>query len=262
MGMQSVLYLDDFDTATLGVVVEKVTGISDVPEVTPRTRERYARAGVLEVAAFRSLAPRKITVTGAIGAATVAALETALDTFKAKLVPSTVRARFANLATREWTVVPTGFVVTPFPGPGFLHVYRQFTLDLLALDPYGYDISDTVVGSIVNADSACAVGTAPSRPVLRCTGAAMNPLWTYKSQAGTTIQTLQLTITVAGGDWVEVDCATSTIRKSVSSVITDAITTLTSGDFIVLDPRDKTTTSPTLRVSDGTGTATYRKAWL
>lgn len=261
MGLQSVLYLDDYDTALLGVIVEKVSGVSDTPAVTPRTRERYGRAGVIEVAAFPQVAARTITVSGSIGAASVAALETALDTFKAKLVPTTVRARFVNNATREWTVRPLELAVTPFPGPQFLHVYRAFTLRLLALDPYGYDLSDTVVGSIGNTDTAVAVGTAPSRPVLRCTGPATNPLWTYKNQAGTTIQTLQLTITVAGGDWVEVDCANCTIRKSVSSVITDAIATLTGGDFIALDPRDKTTTSPTLRVSVGTGQATYRKAW-
>jgi hypothetical protein len=259
MAGNAVLYIDDYDTSLLGLIVESVTGLSDTPALTPRTRERYGWAGLMEVAAFPQLAPRTITVTGTVLAATAAALETALDNLKAKFVPATVRARFVNNATREWVTRLTEFTVTPLPGPQFLQAARSVSLKLLALDPYGYDLSNTVIGSITNADSACAVGTAPSRPVLRCTGAATNPLWTYKNQGGTTIQTLQLTITVAGGDWVEVDCAAKTIRKSVSSVITDALTTLSGGDFIALDPKDGT---PTLRVSVGTGQATYKKAWL
>jgi hypothetical protein len=259
MAGNSVLYLDDYDTSLLGLVVETVTGLSDTPALTPRTRERYGWAGMMEVAAYPQLAPRTITVTGTVLAATPAALETAIDALKAKCVPATVRVRFVSNATREWVVRLTELTMTPLPGPMFLAPARSITLKLLALDPYGYDLSSTVIGSIANADSPCAVGTAISRPVLRCTGAATNPLWTYKNQAGTTVRTLQLTITVAGGDWVEVDCAAMTIRKSVSSVITDALTTLTSGDFIALDPKDGT---PTLRVSVGTGQATYKKAWL
>lgn len=258
MGAQSVLYIDDFDMATLGLVVREVTGLSDTPTVAPRTRERYGRAGVLEVAAYPQVAPRTFLVSGALGAATPAALETALDTLKGKFVGATQRARFVNNATREWVVRLAECTVTPFPGPQFLHVYRQVTLKLLALDPYGYDTSNTVVGSIGNSDVAVAQGSAPSRPVIRVTGAATNPLLTYKNGGGTTLRTMQLTCSIAGGDYVEVDSALMTIKKSVSSVISDALDYLTSGDFIVFDPADGT---PTLRCSSGTGQATYKKAW-
>ena len=261
MASGSVLYINDTDTSTLGLIVSSVTGLGDIPQVTLLTEERYGWAGAMETSATAKLGTRTLTVAGIIKATSVATLETNLDALKLLCFPNvTCRVRFANNANREWVAKLTDLVVTPLGSGGqFVNPWQGVSLKFLCPDPFGYDLSNTVIGSIVNADSACAVGTAPSRPVLRCTGAATNPLWTYKNAGGTTITTLQLTITVAGADWVEVDCAAMTIRKSVSSVITDAITTLSTGDFIVLDPKDGP--NPTLRVSVGTGQATYKKAY-
>jgi len=258
-----VLYINDTDTSTLGLIVASVTGLGDIPQVTLRTRDRYAWAGAMETTTKAKEGMRTLTVAGVIKATTVGTLETNLDALKALAVPNaTCRVRFTNNANREWVAKLTDVAVTPLGSGGqFVNPWQAITLKFLCPDPFGYELSNTVISSIGNADSACAVGTAPSRPVLRCTGIATNPLWTYKNQAGTTITTLQLTYAILSGDWIEVDCAAMTIKKSVSSVITDALTTLTAGDFILLDPKDKTTTSPTLRVSVGTGTATYKKAY-
>ena len=258
----SVLYVNDTDTSTLGLIVSSVTGLGDVPQVTLRSRERYGWAGAMEATVLAKQGMRTLTVTGIVKATSVATLETNLDALKLLCFPNvTCRVRFANNANREWVAKLTDFVVTPLGSGGqFVNPWQAVSLKFLCPDPFGYDLSNTVIGSITNAgDTACAVGTAPSRPVLRCTGAATNPLWTYKNAGGTTITTLQLTITVAASDWVEVDSYNMTIRKSVSSVITDALSTLSTGDFIVLDPKDGP--NPTLRCSVGTGQATYKKAY-
>jgi len=262
MASTSVMYVDDVDTSADGLVVASVTGLGDVPTVEPITRERWGWQGLLETApSVPKIKPRVITVTGILKAASVATLETNLDTLKRRFTANSQRVRFVNIANREWIARLTELAITPVgQGGQFVNPWVNITLKLTALDPYGYDTSDTTVTSITDSDKAAAVGTAPSRPVLRCTGAATNPLWTYKDGSGNTITTLQLTISVAGGDYVEVDCEAMTIKKSVSSVITDALDTLTSGDFITLHPRDGA--SPTLRLSSGTGLATYRKAWL
>lgn len=127
-------------------------------------------------------------------------------------------------------------------------------------DPMKYDVTETALAFSTN--TQVPVGDADHGGVIRITGAATNPTVTYKDAAGNTIQTLGLTISIAGGDWVEIDLDDLTITKSVSGVTSSAVDTWTSGNFFRIDPDHASgTTNPSLSVSSGTATLTYRRRW-
>jgi hypothetical protein len=256
MAGTSVLYVNDYDTALLGLVVETVTGYGDTPGLTRLTRGFYGRAGLAVTAPNPTLAPRVITVTGTLLASTVAAFNTALDALKA-LFASTAEVRLSSDATRCWTVDLTDLKLSPLPGPQLITPASGIALTLTALDPYGYDVNWTAVALGAVAQVA-PLGTAPSAPLLRLSGAATNPVVTVRNAQGVAVGSIGLTLTLAAGDFVELDCDAMTIAKSVSGSVTDALTTLASGDWPLLNPADG---AVTVEVNSGTGEALYRKAW-
>jgi hypothetical protein len=144
----------------------------------------------------------------------------------------------------------------------------RVTLSFMSLDPLWYATSQSAV--TFTTDTAMALGTAPVAPVIRITGTLADPTITLKDHSGATVTTLGLTITQAGAsDYVEIDCGAQTIVRSVSSVLSDAISTLSSGYFFELDPADADTVTPTwpslsIAYGSGSGTAvsTYRKAYF
>lgn len=125
-----------------------------------------------------------------------------------------------------------------------------------AIDPYWEDVSATTV-SLSTSPAACATGTAPCYLTLTIDQSCTI---TYKNSAGTTRATFVLT-GVSGAQTAVIDTLTRTLTHSVSG-ITPSLRT--SGTYFVLDPRDGTYASsswPTITLSSGTGSVSYRKAW-
>ncbi len=67
------------------------------------------------------------------------------------------------------------------------------------------------------------------------------------------------------GDLIEINLSTGLVRKRVSGVYSNAMGALAAGwDFPAIDPNDGTFSAsqwPTLQVSSGSGSITYRKAY-
>ena len=257
MGVQSVLYINDFDTSAIGLVVAGVPDIGNIPATAPVTRALYQRAGLVQVATSPKLAERTITVRGTIVATTVVQRDQYLDALKALCLSNLVEVRFLQPTDRFWRAYLTRLVTTPFSGPQFLAAAVQVELTFTAYDPIGYSLS-VRASAFGAAPLAAPAGTAPSAPLLRLSGGT-DPVVTLRDAAGVARQTIGFTITLAAGDYLDVDCQTMTITKSVSGTVTDALSTLASGDFLVLDPAYG---ALTLEVNSGTGVAFYRKAWL
>lgn len=256
MGAQSVLYINDYDTALLGLVVEKVTGADDAASVQPVTRAVYGRAGEMQIALNPRVPPRTIRVAGTVQGATHAAMLANLDALKA-LCPAQVDVRLLRPADRFWRCILRDLALTPLDGPQYLTAAIGVGFEFLALDPLGYGLGITTA-SIGASPLPLSLGTAPSTPLLVVMGAATNPVVTLRNAAGAVVQTLGFTVTLGATERLEVDCAAMTITKYTGASPADALSTLASGDFLVLDPADGV---PTVEVNSGTGELLYRKAW-
>lgn len=243
--------LDDF-----GFVVDPMRGIFDGAKVSYATEQRPGRLETVLTSLTATGQPRDLVIEGHVIADTLAALTTNIRNLTG-WCRRAVAVKTAHDSATFLNVKQVDVQITHPPMQG-VALTCGVSITFRAFDPLWYATSASAV--TFSSNTAMPLGTAPSRPVLRLTGTHTNPTITYKNSGGTTITTLVLTITIAGAtDYVEIDCASLTIVKSVSSVITDAIDTLTSGDFIVLDPADADTVTPTwgsLSVSLGSGSVT------
>ena len=252
--MSGGMYVNGFDTGLIGVTVTNVVGAT--AKFAPRTRKVYGRAGLVRTTVVPEVEPRTLTVGVVVRGATPAAMEANLSLL-AGLFLADVNVSFETTQDRYLRCVLTTLTIAPHTGPQFVNTTTGAVLSLTAIDPYWQDAS-VVMNSFNTVAVAMVLGTAPSTPLLRISGAATDPVVTYRDAAGNAKQTLGLTITLAATDYLDIDCDTMTIQKSVSGTVTDALSTLASGDFLVLDPAD----APTLEVDSGTGKAFYRRGWL
>jgi len=112
---------------------------------------------------------------------------------------------------------------------------------------------------------ACPLGTAPSSPIIRLMGAATNPTFVVRDSGGAAVVTLAITLTLGANDFLELNCETGLIQKSVAGTVTRCESVLTSGTFpFALDPEwgDFTTASwPTAEVDVGKGELLYTKRY-
>lgn len=256
MGVPTVLYLNDFDTATLGLVVQSVLGVGAAPTVRPATRTTYGRAGVLRLSPVPALEPRVIEVGAVLLADSQETARANLDTLVGVLMAD-CEVRVSAYSDRFWRATATSVTEVPLNGPQFLGGAIGLRLGLTCYDPLG--MSRYLWSAGFSATLApVELGDAPSAPTLVISGAT-NPTVSLYDAAGTARQTLGLTITQGANDFLTVDCAAGTITKSVSGTVSSALDTLTSGDFLLLDPAYGVVW---LGISSGVGQALYRKAWL
>lgn len=263
MGTRTAVYLNDYDLAGLGFILEAVEGWNDAPSVRDRVTQLPGRPGTIALAPEAETAPRALSFRGVIRATSLAGVRTSMAALQERLYRGTVEVRLSDdpdkvfFARTEEQVR----IVTP---PQFASPHTRLSWRMTCPDPLRYDRNGTVIG-FSSARGATPLGSAPSLPVLRIMGAATNPVITYRNAAGESIGTMGFTITLAATDYLEIDCELMTVTKVVSGVATSVPTILTSGDFLLLDPQDGSypdSVWPTLEVSAGTGEALYRKAWL
>jgi predicted phage tail component-like protein len=103
------------------------------------------------------------------------------------------------------------------------------------------------------------LGTGITRPVVRIDGAAVNPVIALVGADGTTIATMNLTVTTVAGDVLLIDMDSRTI--TLNGV--NRIDILTSGDFFSIDPADANFSGngPSIGTSSGALSVIYRRAW-
>lgn len=153
------------------------------------------------------------------------------------------------------------------PGAGAVGPYAvQGVLRFTATQPW----QDTADQTVAFGSSATAIplGPKPCRGIITITAPssnAVNPTILYKSSGGTTLATLTLAHTILVGDAWEANCWTGAIRKRVSGVWSNAITTLAPGFTLpILDPYDGVFASsswPTIQTSTGSGSVVYRRRY-
>lgn len=263
----TVVYVDGFDTGTLGLIVRGVTGWQNMAQHTPETARVPYLTGMTVLAAKETVSPLDLSVQGYMTGATDTALRAALDELKARLhTGADVALRFVDIATREFPVRVLGVDVVGQP-PQFIAVnpYYDVTIRAACYDPYLRETTDSTPTFNATAD-AMALGTAKSFPVLRIDGVATNPVVIYRDSGGTEQARMEFgAYTIASGDYLEIDMRKRTIVQSISSTITDARDELTGGNYFALDPQHGvwwTSAWPTLEVQSGAGTATYRRRYL
>lgn len=239
--------------------------VSDRPKFRSSPTQTYTLAQYgAKPGAFmgtKRIASRDGSLIGVVYGRTAALAESALDTLKGLFaIGGTLTDVSAGNNTRSIEVVQQGAMdvaIANAQGTAY-----RVSIPLLAVNPFWEAGSDTtVILAAPNTPYAAEVGSGPSYPVIvlaNCT----DPTITYRNSAGDTVKTLALTITVSGADKVTIDMENGLITKTVSGVTTNAIDTMSNdSDFpFALDPADGV--SPDIKTSSGTGTVTYRKAYL
>ncbi len=261
--MRTALWINDYPVSRLGLHVERVEGWADLPTFTLVAESVPGRAGLVVLAGQAgAVAAREVLVSGALVRPTASALPGARRQLLALAGAGLVELRIVDAPE----VVLAGYLTRCILG-GFDRQFRanglRVALTFTCPDPRALSRCATVV-ALTTSPAACPLGTAPVAPVIRIFGAATNPVLTYRTAGGVSRQTMGFTITLASTDYLEIDCEAKTVLKSVSGTVTNAIDTLTSGDFPTLDPHDGDyllSSWPTLEVSAGAGEAAYRQAW-
>jgi phage-related protein len=251
--MSGGMYVNDFDVGLIGATVINATYTT--PPLSYPARDIYGRAGQARTGSLAKVGTRTLNVTATVRGSTVTAMEANLDALRA-LFMAEADVRFETTPDRAVRCVLANMALTPINGPQFLNTACIVALSLTAYDPYAYGVYLSAA-ALTPVPVPVSLGSAPSTPLLRINGAT-DPVVTVRDAAGNMKQTLGLVITLGANDYIEVDCDAMTITKSVAGTRTDALSTLDSGDFLVLDPAD----NPTIEVDNGGGEALYRKAWL
>jgi phage-related protein len=251
--MQPTIAINGVDLGAMGFKVRSPNGIWNTPVASSEGIQVPGRAGQLvPQASMVTLASRTIDIVGTLVGTSRADYLTKLDALKAFLAaPLTVV--LAEQPTRQYTARCLSVTVTE-SGPVFIQRKQQVSISLFCDDPYAYDTALQTVG--FTTATAIPMGTAPTGGVITITGAAAFTL-TYKNSAGATL----VTMVFAG--------VTSPITIDLDTfIVTDgsgnALGKLTSGEFPRLSPLDGvfgTSTWPTLQVSAGTGSISYRRAY-
>ena len=264
MGQFKAMYLNDYDTSRLGLVVRRADGRHSGVSIRDRITQLPKRAGDVALARESEAAPRRLTVLGTIKKSSIAAVNSARDELKARLYHGTIEVRFDDEPTRMYLARAEDSELRT-TDPDFVNPASEVTLSLYVPVPLAFDkLSRVVAFSATKGD--CPIGTAPSLPVLQVAGAVTNPTITYRDFRGASIKTLGLTVTLLATEYLEIDCETSKIYRYTAGVKANADSLMSSGDFFALDSQDADTPNsvwPTLEISPTAACkAIYRRAWL
>lgn len=259
----SGLLIDGFDTSAGGVVL-----LNDIQGWRGAVPLRWPIANVpgIDGVLISSIRPksnqRRVGIAVVVEGSTQAVMRTNLDNLKARLKigrNTEIAVGFSDDSTREFLARCENFIGTPVP-PALVQPAVRGNIQLFVPSGKIQATSDTV--RAFGAATAIVLGNAPVRPVIRITGASTNPSIVYRNFAGAGLQQMDFTITIAGGDFIDIDSEKQTIVDQVGG---NKVATFTAGDFIELDPVDgdfPAANWPTLElVGSGTAQATYRKQW-
>lgn len=255
----TVLSVDGFDLATLDFQVDTLSGWRDSISQKWPSAQVPGRFGVQVTASEPVYEPRQIVIQGAMVSADVSTLRSNLDAFKWRVGRGQKTFTIVDDTSRDFNARAIQVQTTSIP-PAIIQRAVKIKLTLWMDDPRAYDSSNTVVSSISSATDL-PLGSAPSHASIEVTGSGSFTM-TYKDYSGATISTLTITGATAP---VTLDMDALTITDGGGN----AADTLQAGsDFpIIFDPEHGddifgTPDWPTLELTSGSGTATYKKAWL
>jgi hypothetical protein len=263
MGALTGVYLNEYDLTRLGFHLEAGEGARSLPGQQWVAAGAPGRAGRILLDGRPGIQPRLLTLRGTVVADTQAALEANVDALKTRFLANVLELRLPAQPARVLVARTLGFTESP-RAPQFSGLSIVLTITLEALDPHWVDRDPVVLYGATAERVRCLLGNQPVAPVLRILGAAVNPVLTYRNAAGDAKATLTITLTLAAGDYLEIDCDAKTITKSVSGTPSNGLSTLTAGDFLTLTPEDGDPIGsawPTLEVSAGTLQVTYLRRY-
>lgn len=216
--------------------------------------------GEIVVDAVAQEQPRQFVLQGTVVGTDATDARTKLDILAAILAAPSLLVSFNDAATRQISMELMSFVASP-PDAQMIANKIPVTITLVAHDPYSYDITATNV--VFAGATAIPLGSGPVWPKITVTGGATNPVFSLKTNTGTLVATLGLSIAFPNTDTVVIDMAKKLItRNGVSQP-----GYLTSGDFFSIDVSKHGVFSsaawPTIEGSGlGTNaTLSYQKAW-
>ena len=255
----TVLSVDGYDLSALDFQVETLTGWRDGVAATWPSQPVPGRFGVQVTASEPIYAPRQVVVSGAIVSSDVATLVAYLDELKCRVGRTQKTFIIVDNTAREFRARVTQFVSTAI-APAIIQVGVRIAITLWLDDPRTFGTSDTVVPSITSATDL-PLGSAPSLASIVVTGSGSFTM-TYKDYSGATIAALEISGATAP---VTIDMDAGTITDGSGN----AAEHLVAGSAfpIVFDPDHGdgifgSPNWPTLELTSGSGTATYRKAYL
>lgn len=260
----TAMYINDYDTARLGLIVRRVEGRDDALSARDRTTGIAKRLGEVPLARDFETAARVITIIGTIKTTSMATTLAARDELKGRLFSGVTEVRFSDKPDRMYLVKPTDARIVG-TAPQFDNPFSEVTISLICHDPLAYDKLCTAIGfnSVLQ---PCPLGTAPSQPTIRIAGPVTNPVITYRDVRGVVKRTMGFTVTLLATEYLDIDCELMAISRYTAGAKANGIALLTSGDFIMLDPQDAdpwNSAWPTLEVSPAASAeALYRKAYL
>jgi len=262
MAAYRALMVDGFDLSTLDFRVQSMAGHRNMPEATWPNAPVPGRYGPVLLSYEAQRQARPITVRGVFDSTSLVSLYANMDAAKARMDGALRTYTVVDNEAREHRAYLLKWDAQGLP-PELATPRTYVTLTLWCPDPRAYSTVDTVVNFGATATDT-PLGTAPTHPVIRVAGAASAPALVYKSSTGGERGRVTLNTTLSSTDWVDIDMGAGTLLNKAGASVSAVYATTVSG-FFALDPLDGTYWSsgwPTVEVSVGSGTATYRKAWL
>lgn len=256
--MSGVVYVNDID-------VESITGVTIANMEQWASGIRFARPGIgvpgrvgqIVAAGQATAEPRVVTLALLITAATVAARDAVLTSVM-DLFHGIVELRFGDAPDKVIEGVLSSESVAGAAGRwAFAFPDLLLTLEIICHDP---SKRDRYVQSAAFGASAIAIplGTLASVGTILIMGAATNPVLTYRSGSGLSVQTMSFTATLTTAEYLEIDLARETVARVSSGTRVVNLALWTAGDFPVLDPADG---AATLEVTPGSAILYHHRRW-
>lgn len=253
------MLINDLDAkTTYGVTITDAPGWADAPPRATPSAAVLKRGGARVLGDPRDQ-PRQISLRGWIHGTSTQDARNKADAFKLAMKRLTgAKMSFDDYPTR-YVVARCDSLRIPALSMSMATEKLQFEATLTAHDPYSYDNALT---TIAGNTQPLPQGTGPSRPIITLTGAVVNPVLTLKNNAGVTVGTFGITVTMIAGDILVIDCDAKTLKLNG----VNRLDLSTTGDFFLIDPADPQfqTPYPTITVAPVPGTSIstgYRKSW-
>jgi phage-related protein len=175
--------------------------------------------------------PRSVTLRGTVTGTTVQDARDKADALKLALRKNSgAQITFDDLLTRFINARVQSVKVPPF-GPSMIQRKLSVEVTLTVLDPYSYDITQTVT-TLDNTVRRLQLGTGPSLPIITIAGATVNPVLTFFKYDGTILGTMNITFTGISSDTLVINCDSKTV--TLNGV--NRLDLLTTGDFFRMEP--------------------------
>jgi hypothetical protein len=217
--------------------------------------------------------PRRITVGLDVRPSSLADRQAIMDSLKRRLARGLLEIETDDLPGRVVRAVAETPTVEFYTG-AYANPVVYVGLSFLAADPVRVDVQPLVYG-LSTARTPCPIGTETVAPRLWLYGASpsvVDPVVIVRDHTGAEVLRLTLTLTLAAGDVLAIDCATQQIDRTVAGVLQTGaaagLGTLTAGRFPVLDPSDAAeeagawgTIELTATSGTPTGLVAYHRRW-